>query len=90
MNQIKLDRRPRVEVSLEKRTQERRNKDEAEFDKKCKTCLCMVLLCFTCFILVQAIVASIILLSYEAPPGDSLDVDYGYGYGYADLSGSNS
>ena len=88
MNQIKLDRRPRVEVSLEKRTQERRKKDEADFDKKCKSCLCWLLLCFTCFILVQAIVASIILLSYEAPPGDALDV--GYGYGYTDLPGSNS
>jgi uncharacterized membrane protein len=49
---------------IESATQERRKREEKECEKKFHLCICYTLLCFACFMLVQAIVA-IIFMSYN-------------------------
>ena len=62
--------------SIEKQAQERRRKNEEDCSKKFNLCLCYILLCCSCLLLVEAIVASIILYLYP-PSGESLNVhDY--------------
>ena len=46
---------------IEARAQERRKQEEKECEKKCHLCISYALLCFVCFLLVQAIVAGIIM-----------------------------
>tara|TARA_B100001287_G_C22585180_1_gene482884 strand:+ start:229 stop:447 length:219 start_codon:yes stop_codon:yes gene_type:complete len=50
---------------IEARAQERRKQEEKECEKKCHLCICYALLCFACFILVQAIVACVVFMYYR-------------------------
>ena len=50
---------------IEARAQERRRQQEKECEKKCHLCICYALLCFACFMLVQAIVAGIVFMYYR-------------------------
>ena len=50
---------------IEARVQERRKQEEKECEKKCHLCICYSLLCFACFLLVQAIVAGITFMYYR-------------------------
>ena len=64
--------------SIEKQAQERRRKDEEDCSKKFNLCLCYILLCCSCLLLVEAIVASIILYNIDdTTENDNLNVhDY--------------
>ena len=58
---------------IQKRAEERRKQEEKECEKKCHLCICYALLCFACFILVQAIVA-IIFMSYNDKDRDYYNI----------------
>ena len=64
--------------SIEKKAQERRRKDEEECSRKFRLCLCYIVLCCSCLLLVEAIVASIILYNIDdTTENDNLNVhDY--------------
>ena len=64
--------------SIEKQAQERRRENEEECSKKFTLCLCYILLCCSCLLLVEAIVASIILYNMDdRTENDNLNVhDY--------------
>lgn len=51
--------------SIEKKAQERRRENEEECSKKFTLYLCYILLCCSCLLLVEAIVASIILYNMD-------------------------
>ncbi len=64
--------------SIEKQAQERRRKNEEECSRKFNLCLCYIILCCSCLLLVEAIVASIILYNIDdTTESDNLNVhDY--------------
>ena len=64
--------------SIEKQAQERRRKNEEECSKKFNLCVCYILLCCSCLLLIEAIVASIIYYNMDyTTDGESLNVhDY--------------
>ena len=69
---------PHCGDSIEKQAKERRRKNEEDCSRKFMLCVCYILLCCSCLLLVEAIVASIILYNMDyTTDGESLNVhDY--------------
>lgn len=54
-----------VYPDIELTTQERKNKEEKECEKKCHLCICYSLLCFSCIMLLEGILAFFIIVFNE-------------------------
>tara|TARA_B110000285_G_C14643864_1_gene388780 strand:+ start:95 stop:352 length:258 start_codon:yes stop_codon:yes gene_type:complete len=69
-----------IKNECERGVEQRRIKERIDFDKRCRMCLGLSLLCFTFIIFIQVVVASIILYTNRPEPynGNRLELKDGY------------